>query len=317
VRWLVTGAAGFVGSHLVDRLLDDGHEVTGYDNLSTGRLEFLEGAGRNDRFRLIRGDILDPAPLRDALHGCDGVAHLAAHADVRFGTQHTRADLDQNVIGTWSVLEAMRDAGVRRIALASTGAIYGDTAVFPTPERAPFPVQTSLYAASKLAAEAYVQAYCEGFGFQAVIVRLVSVLGERYSHGHVFDFVKQLREHPERLDVLGDGRQRKSYVDVGDCVRAMALALREARAPVEIFNVGSDETMTVDESIGFITARLGVEPRIAHGGGERGWPGDNPLILLDCSRIRALGWQPRSSIRDAVERTVAFLVENHWILERP
>ncbi|MBK7974508.1 MAG: NAD-dependent epimerase/dehydratase family protein [Deltaproteobacteria bacterium] len=316
MRLLVTGAAGFVGSNLVDHLLADGHEVVGYDNLSTGQLEFLAGATANGRFRLARGDILDRAALTAALAGCDAVFHFAANADVRFGTERTRVDLDQNVVGTWNVLESMRAAGVRRILMASTGAIYGDTTVYPTPENAPFPIQTSLYSASKLAAEAYIQAYAEGFGIQGVIFRLVSILGERYSHGHVFDFLRQLRAHPERIEVLGNGQQRKSYLYVADCVRAMSLALAKASGRVEIFNLGTDEVACVDDSISWIAEYLGLAPRRVYQGGERGWVGDNPLIVLDCTRIKALGWAPRHSIREGVERTVAFLQENLWLLER-
>lgn len=316
MRLLVTGAAGFVGSNLVDHLLAEGHDVVGYDNLSTGQLEFLAGATASGRFRLVRGDILDRAPLTAALAGCDAVFHLAANADVRFGTERTRVDLDQNVIGTWTVLEAMRAAGVRRILMASTGAIYGDTNVYPTPENAPFPIQTSLYSASKLAAEAYIQAYAEGFGMQGVIFRLVSILGERYSHGHVFDFLRQLRAHPERIEVLGNGQQRKSYLYVGDCVRAMSLALAKASGRVEVLNLGTDEVACVDDSISWITEYLGLNPRRVYQGGERGWVGDNPLIVLDCARIRALGWAPTHTIRDGIVRTVAFLQENLWLLER-
>lgn len=208
----VTGAAGFIGSNLVDRLLDDGRSVVGFDNLSTGQIEFLNQASRSPRFRLERGDLLDLPQLTRAMAGCDFVFHLAANADVRFGLQHPRKDLDQNANATWNVLEAMRANGIERIAFASTGSVYGEPQVFPTPEDAPFPIQTSLYAASKVAAEGMISAYCEGFGMRSHIFRFVSILGERYTHGHVFDFYRQLRSHPEYLDVLGNGRQRKSYL---------------------------------------------------------------------------------------------------------
>ena len=166
MKILVTGAAGFIGSNLVDRLLADGHEVTGFDNFSTGRSEFLEGALAAPGFRLERGDLLDSEALARAMDGAELVFHMAANADVRFGTQHPRRDLEQNTLGTANVLEAMRERGVARIAFPSTGSVYGEPAIFPTPEDAPFPVQTSLYAASKLAAEALIEAYAEGFGMQ-------------------------------------------------------------------------------------------------------------------------------------------------------
>ncbi len=313
----VTGAAGFIGSNLVDRLLAEGHQVTGYDNFSTGREAFLAAALASPRFRLVRGDVLDLPALELAMRGADVVFHLAANADVRFGTAHPFKDLEQNTLGTWRVLEAMRRAGVRRIAFASTGSIYGEPSVFPTPEDCPFPVQTSLYGASKLAAEGFIQAYAEGFGFQTYIFRFVSILGERYSHGHVFDFYKQLRRDPERLYVLGDGRQRKSYLYVQDCLEAMLAALARAQGKVNIFNLGTDEYCEVNDSIRWITERLGLRPRLIYSGGERGWVGDNPFIFLDCSRIRALGWRPRLSIREAVIRTLDYLIENPDLLERP
>ncbi len=238
MKALVTGAAGFIGSNLVDRLLAGQHEVVGFDNFSTGQIEFLEEALRSPNFRLVHGDLLDPAALEAAMENVDFVFHLAANADVRFGTQHPRKDLEQNTIGTANVLEAMRARGVRRIAFPSTGSVYGEPAVFPTPEDAPFPIQTSLYAASKLAAEAMIAAYCEGFGMEGHVFRFVSILGERYTHGHILDFYKQLREHPGHLDVLGDGRQRKSYLYVQDCVDAILLAAGARRGPLQSVQFG-------------------------------------------------------------------------------
>ena len=314
MRALVTGAAGFIGSTLVDRLLQNGHEVTAFDNFSTGQEEFLVGAKENSRYRLVRGDLLDLDALRAATAGADVVFHLAANADVRFGTDHPRRDLEQNTIATWNVLEAMRGHGVRRIAFSSTGSVYGEAAVIPTPEDCPFPVQTSLYGASKLAAEGLIQAYCEGFGMQACIFRFVSIMGERYTHGHVFDFYKQLLEHPNELRVLGNGAQRKSYLYVQDCIDAIFLALEKAAAPVSIFNLGTNEYCQVNQSIQWICEHLGLNPTLHYTGGDRGWIGDNPFIFLECSRMRALGWQPRLTIQQSVVRTVEYLKANPQIL---
>jgi UDP-glucose 4-epimerase len=311
----VTGAAGFIGSTLVDRLLAAGHSVIGYDNFSTGRREFLAGALASPAFRLCQGDVLDTPRLAECLHGCDTVFHLAANADVRHGTEQPRKDLEQNTIATSSVLEAMRGAGVRRIAFSSTGSVYGEATVIPTPEDAPFPVQTSLYGASKLAAEGLIAAYAEGFDFQAWIFRFVSILGERYTHGHVIDFYRQLREHPEQLRVLGDGGQRKSYLYVQDCVDAIFTAMERAAARVNIFNLGTDEYCRVTDSVGWICEHLHLAPAIRYSGGDRGWIGDNPFIFLDCSRVRALGWTPKLSIREAVIRTVRHLERNPSLLE--
>jgi UDP-glucose 4-epimerase len=316
MKILVTGAAGFIGSNLVDRLLADGHEVAGFDNFSTGQIEFLENALRSPGFRLVHGDLLDAGALDHAMEGAELVFHMAANADVRFGTSHPRKDLEQNTIGTANVLEAMRACGVRRIAFPSTGSVYGEPAIFPTPEDAPFPVQTSFYAASKLAAEGLIEAYCEGFGMEGHIFRFVSILGERYTHGHVLDFYKQLRGHETHLEVLGDGRQRKSYLHVGDCVDAMLLAVARGTNGLNLYNLGADEYCTVNDSIGWIAAHLGCAPRLIYAGGERGWIGDSPFIFLECSRIRALGWRPKLRIREAVLRTVDYLRGNTWVVER-
>ena len=315
MRCFVTGGAGFVGSHLVDRLLADGHEVTAYDNLSTGREVFLARARAHGGFRFVHADALDLPALTRSLAGHDIVFHLAANADLRFGTEHPRRDLEQNTVATFNVLEAMRATGGRRIAFASTGSIYGEPDVFPTPETCPFPVQTSLYGASKLAGEGLIAAYCAGFGFQGYVFRFVSILGERYSHGHVFDFYRKLRANPSEIEVLGDGRQRKSYLYVQDCLDAMLTVLREAREPFNVYNLGTDHYCSVDDSLDWICAYLGVQPRRRYTGGERGWIGDSPFIFLDTSRVRALGWEPTLTIRQAVERTLEYLQSEAWLLE--
>jgi UDP-glucose 4-epimerase len=209
----------------------------------------------------------------------------------------------------------MRQNGIRRIAFSSTGSVYGEARIFPTPEDAPMPVQTSLYGASKVATEGFIEAYCEGFDMQAYIFRFVSILGERYTHGHVFDFHKQLLVHPEFLNVLGNGKQRKSYLYVQDCLDAMLLVIEKARAKVNIFNLGTDEYCEVNDSIEWICERLGLAPQRFYDGRDRGWVGDSPFIFLDCSAIRTLGWQPALSIREAVIRTVDYLRETPAVLE--
>lgn len=314
LRYFVTGGAGFIGSNLVDRLLSQGDAVVCFDNLSTGRREFLANAAQQAKFELVKGDLLDLPALTAAMSGCELVFHLAANADVRFGTNHPRKDLEQNTIATSNVLEAMRANGIRRVAFSSTGSVYGEAQVFPTPEAAPFPVQTSLYGASKLAAEGMISAYAEGFGFEAYIFRFVSILGERYTHGHVFDFYKQLREHPDRLDVLGNGKQRKSYLYVQDCIDAMLLAADQARDKVNLFNLGANEYCEVNDSIGWICRRLGLNPELRYSGGERGWIGDNPFIFLDCKKMRDVGWAPRLTIQEGVQRTVEYLRREPWVL---
>jgi UDP-glucose 4-epimerase len=315
LKAFVTGGAGFIGSNLVDRLLARGDDVVAYDNFATGRREFLQDALKNPRFALVEGDVLDGAAMSAAMRGADFVFHLAANADVRFGTDHPERDLQQNTIATFRVLEAMRESGAKRIAFSSTGSIYGEPSVFPTPEDAPFPVQTSLYGASKLACEGLISAYCEGFGFSGWIFRFVSILGERYTHGHVFDFFTRLRADPQALHVLGNGKQRKSYLYVQDCIDAIFHAIANAEARPAIFNLGTDEYTTVNDSIGWITSTLGLTPRLSYAGGERGWIGDSPFIFLDCGRIRRLGWAPKLSIREGVIRTLEYLRANPWVAE--
>jgi UDP-glucose 4-epimerase len=313
-RVCVTGGAGFIGSNLADRLRANGSEVVVVDNFSTGRREFVADLLDQPGTVLMEGDVSDQDLLEEAFAGCDWVFHLQANADVRFGLDHPTLDLEQNTIATSRVLEAMRATGVRRIVFSSTGSIYGEPVIFPTPEDAPFPVQTSLYGASKLACEGLISAYATGYDFHAVICRFVSILGERYTHGHVFDFYRALQADPSQLSVLGDGHQEKSYLYVQDCVSAIltAVARHDAEPGAHIYNLGTEETVVVDDSIGVITEYLGVKPEIKHTGGNRGWVGDSPLILLDTARIQSLGWKPQVSIRDAILRTLDWFEANQY-----
>jgi UDP-glucose 4-epimerase len=316
----ITGVAGFIGSNLADRLLAEGKTVVGWDNFSTGQRKFVEGALKSLNFRLVEGDNLDLPAMTRAMAGCDTVFHLAANADVRFGLDHPSKDLQQNTIATFNVLEAMRSNGIKRIAFSSTGSVYGEAETIPTPENAAFPVQTSLYAASKVAGEGMISSYCEGFKFEGYIFRFVSILGERYTHGHVFDFYKQLLEHPDHLKVLGDGTQRKSYLYVQDCVSAILHVMnsgtaKSARHGVEIYNLGTAEYVQVSDSIRFICHELGLKPRLEYTGGNRGWVGDNPFIFLDTKKVQGTGWKPSLTIEQGIGRTLEWLRQNRWVYE--
>lgn len=314
-KLIVTGAAGFIGSTLVDRLLAEGQHVVGIDNFSTGQRRFLSNALQHSNFQLIEIDLLDLDALKLAFASGEAVFHLAANADVRFGTDHPRKDLEQNTIATYNVLEAMRANGIKKIAFSSTGSVYGESPVVPTPEDGPFPIQTSLYGASKAAGEGLIAAYCEGFGFQSWIFRFVSILGERYTHGHVFDFYQKLKADPSRLPVLGNGKQRKSYLYVQDCIDAILLAMDKSKDKVNIFNLGVDGYCEVNDSIGWICEELGVKPKLEYSGGDRGWIGDNPFIFLETKKIQSLGWKPKFGIRDGVIKTVEYLRANEWVFE--
>jgi UDP-glucose 4-epimerase len=323
-KLFVTGAAGFIGSNLVDRLLAEDLAVVGWDNFSTGQERFLEGALRQPGFTLVRGDNLDLPALNAAMGGCDFVFHLAANADIKDGWQHPKKDLEQNTVATFNVLEAMRANGIKRIAFSSTGSVYGEALVTPdkpTPETDAFPVQTSLYGASKTACEGLLAAYAEGSQIdEAYIFRFVSILGERYTHGHVFDFHKQLIEHPDRLRVLGDGTQRKSYLYVQDCIDAMLHVIRlgaaaQAKHHTEIYNLGTPEYVEVNQSIGYLCAELGLNPKLEYTGGNRGWIGDNPFIFLDTKKIQATGWRARLTIEQGIVKTLRWLEANRWVYE--
>jgi UDP-glucose 4-epimerase len=317
----ITGVAGFVGSSIADRLLAEGCEVVGWDNFSTGQRSFVEPALKNPKFKLIEGDNLDLPKLTGAMEGCDFVFHFAANADVRFGLNHPEKDLQQNTIATFNVLEGMRANEIKGIAFSSTGSVYGEATVIPTPEDAPFPVQTSLYAASKVAGEGMIAAYAEGYGIEAYIFRFVSLLGERYTHGHVFDFYKQLLEHPGHLRVLGDGTQRKSYLYIKDCLDAILHVINKQMAQqmkhrVAVYNLGAHDYCKVTDSIGWICEHLKLQPKFEFTGGERGWVGDNPFIFLATERIRETGWKAKLTIREGICRTLDWLKDNQWVLTK-
>ncbi len=310
---LVTGGAGFIGSHVVDALLSRGARVTVIDNFSTGFREFLPS---REKLRVVEADLLDYPRVEEAARGVDFVFHLAANADIKDNLKAPRRCVDQNIVATQNVLEAMRAAGAREIAFSSTGSVYGEPSVFPTPEDAPFPVQTSIYATSKVAAEGLLSSYALGYGYKTWIFRFVSLLGPRYTHGHVMDFWRKLKRDPSRLEVLGDGKQRKSYLHVGDCVAAMLVAIDRAEGPISIYNLGHDASIVVNESIGIITRELRVTPKLEFTGGARGWVGDSPRIELDIRRIKALGWAPTKTIEDAIVETLGFLAKNPYTERR-
>ena len=317
MNYFITGGAGFIGSSLADELAKDSQNyVTVYDNMSTGYEEFLFGLRKRENVKIIVGDLLNENLLNESIKGNDFVFHLAANADVRFGLNHPKKDLEQNTIATYNVLEAMRLNDVSKIAFSSTGSVYGETSVIPTPEDCPFPIQTSLYASSKLAGEALISSYCEGFGFTGYIFRFVSILGQRYTHGHVFDFYRQLMQNPNELKILGNGKQRKSYLYIQDCISAMLTVIRNEKRNISIYNLGTDEYCEVNQSVGWICEYLGLNPELVYSGGERGWVGDIPFIFLDCSKLKSLGWKAEVSIKNAVIKTVEFIEKNQWVYNR-
>lgn len=315
-KYLITGGAGYIGSSVADRLLkDEKNEVIAFDNFSTGRREFIQDALKNPRYKLIVGDLLDTEAIDKAMEDIDFVFHFAANADIRRGCEHPRKDLEQNTIATFNVLDAMRRNKAREIVFSSTGPIYGEAQVIPTPEDAPLPIQTSLYGASKLACEGLIEAFCEGFGFTSYIFRFVSILGERYQHGHVYDFYEKLLKDPSKLYILGNGKQRKSYLYIQDCIDAIFTAVEHKENKVNIYNLGTPEYCEVTDSARWISEEMGLNPKFEFSGGDRGWVGDNPFIFLDTTKIQSLGWKPKLTIKEAVIQTVKYLKENEWLFE--
>lgn len=312
---LITGGAGFIGSNLAAALLKLGIRVTVYDNLSTGFRENISHLEASPGFKIVVGDVLDRDLLSAAMEGADTVFHLQANADVRGGTEKRRIDLEQNTIGTWNVLESCRENRVRKFFFASSATVYGEPSVFPTPEDTPL-IQTSLYGASKLCGEAMAQAYAEYDEMDVIIFRFVSWTGPSYSHGVVRDFAAKLKADPAKLFILGDGRQRKSYLDVRDGIDALLHVAKHGEGRVQTYNVGHDDYLGVNDVAKAVVEELGLRNvEFEYAGGERGWKGDSPFVLLDTSRLKALGWKARIPIEQSIRDTVRSIVETR-LLER-
>ncbi|MDC3044050.1 NAD-dependent epimerase/dehydratase family protein [Candidatus Pelagibacter sp.] len=311
---LVTGCSGFIGSHLVELLLKKKNYVVGLDNLSTGRKKFIDNFNKKN-FKFYKVDLLK-ANLNKYFKNVSEVYHLSANADVRYGTKFRNRDLEQNIIVTHRILEQSIKNKVKKFIFSSSGSVYGEADQIPTKENCPFPLQTSLYGASKLSAEALISAYAEAYSLKTYIFRFVSILGPRYSHGHVYDFIKKLNQNPKKLNVLGDGNQKKSYLHVSDCVAGIFKSVNSFKRKVNIINLGTNEYITVKKSIKIILNKLGLNPKLYYSGGKRGWVGDNPFIFLDTSKIRSTGWKPNFSIEKSVVDTVEYIIKNKWILKK-
>ena len=313
MKILITGGAGFIGSHLVDVLIKE-HEVVVFDNLSSGRMEFIKHHADNSKFSFITGDLLNTEDIEKALDGIDMVYHIAANPDVRLGADDTAVHLEQNIIATYNLLEAMRKKGRAKIKIAftSTSTVYGEAEEIPTPENYGPLVPISLYGASKLACEALITAYCHTFDMQSWIFRFANVVGSRSTHGITVDFVQKLKGNPKHLEILGDGMQRKSYVYVTDCVAGMLHAVATSQNEVNIFNIGTDDTISATE-IGEVVVDVMElsDVKFSYTGGKRGWKGDVPMMALSIEEIKARGWKPTYNSRECIEKTaLSILSEN-------
>lgn len=299
----VTGGAGFIGSHLVDRLVSLGNKVTVIDSLSSGRMEFLNEHLKNPDFKFIKLDILEPEKLTKAIHGSEVIYHLAANPDVRLGAENTRIHLEQNIIATYNVLEAMRKNNQQSIVFTSTSTVYGEASFIPTPEEYGPLIPISLYGASKLACEALITSYCGSFDMKSWIFRFANIVGDRSTHGIIVDFINKLRNNPDSLEILGDGQQRKSYLHVSDCVDAILFAVEKSNEMANIFNLGSKDTISSTEIGEIVVSEMGLKDvTFTYTGGKRGWVGDVPRMLLSIEKLKKLGWQP---VRDSKSSVVA------------
>lgn len=311
MRVMVTGGAGFIGSHIVDRLTADGNAVTVYDNFSSGRREFIQHhLGKKD-FTLVEGDLLNLDKLNGAMAGHDIVCHMAANPDIRASITDPAVDFKQGTVATYNVLEAMRSNEVGKIVFSSSSVVYGEADTVPTPEDYGPLAPISLYGAAKLASEGMITAYSHTFGIQCWIFRFANIVGERSTHGILVDLREKLRLSTKTLEILGDGNQRKSYLLVGECVDAMLFALGKAGDEVNIFNLGSGDNIKVSEIARIVLEEGGFrDTRIEYTGGKRGWPGDVPVMLLDAGRINRLGWQARQASKEAIRLAAKAVLES-------
>jgi UDP-glucose 4-epimerase len=308
----VTGAAGFIGSHVVDDLLAQGAEVLAIDNMRTGQPAVVEEHKKRRNYRFLKLDVLDKS-LSASLKGVDFVFHLAANADIRGGMKNTSIDMEQNTLATCNVLEALRQNDIKGLAFSSSAAVYGTQKVFPTQEDAP-KTQTSLYGASKLSAEAFIEAYSEYYGIGASMYRFVSVVGERYPHGVVIDFYRKLIKNPHELEILGDGKQKKSFMYVKDSVAGLMVGAAATKKGSSVFNLGQNYTIAVDEVARIVTQEMGLKDvAYQHTGGEIGWVGDQPVVLLSTRKIESIGWKPKTGIEDGLRKTIRYLINNKII----
>jgi UDP-glucose 4-epimerase len=294
-RCFVTGAAGFIGSHLVEELLAQGYRVTGYDNLRWGQKRWIEHSLGDPRFTFVQSDLLDLPALTEAMRDHAIVFHLGASADVRKGTEETRLDLENCTIATYNVLEAMRANGVKKILFTSSGTVYGEAPVQPTPEDAGPILPISLYGAAKLACEGLISSYCHLFDMQAWIFRCGQIVGARMGRGVLHDLIEKLQRNPRELEILGDGNQVKSYLLIEEMLDATFFVLRHANHnQCEVLNLANESPLRVAEVARIIVEETGLKDvRLRYTGGRRGWPGDVPEIRFDMGKMKRLGWEPK------------------------
>jgi UDP-glucose 4-epimerase len=309
MKAFVTGGAGFIGSHLVDHLMKTA-SVTVYDNFTSGRKEFIRHHLGKKNFMVVEADLLDFEKIQKAIAGNDIVFHLAANPDARLGISDTSLDLHQETIATYNILEAMRQNNIRKIVFSSSGTIYGETPVIPISENYGPVLPISLYGAGKLASEGLISAFCNTFDMQGWIFRFANVVGDRGTHGVIFDLINKLKKNPRELEILGDGMQEKPYLEVNDCIEGILFALNHSRERVNVYNLGCDSSTNVRAIAGMVLEEMGLpHTRCNYASSDRGWPGDIPQYRCDCHKINSLGWKAKYTSDEAVRLTVKALVK--------
>lgn len=310
MRALVTGGAGFIGSHLIDRLVSRGDTVVVLDNLSSGNLDFIQNHLDSGKVSLVKGDVTNYQDVLSAMKGIECVFHLAANPDIRLGTKITDTDLKQGTIATYNIVEAMRINGVKKIAFASSSVVYGEDAPMPTPENHGPCLPISLYGASKQAGEGLISSWVGTFGLQAWIFRFANIIGTRGTHGVIFDFIHKLKSDPSRLEVLGNGLQEKSYMEVGDCVDGILHVMNNTDQQLNLYNLGSHDTASVKRIAEIVVEETGCEgASIEYTGGDRGWAGDVPRAMLAIDKMLQIGFDVNYNSEDAIRHTARALIE--------